>query len=100
MKTSKWDLAESLETAEEIRDYIRFALEDNDTDFLFEIIGSLARAKGMTEIAKELGVTREGLYVSLGPAGNPSFATVAKLLGILGMRLTVKPAAPKEDQAA
>jgi probable addiction module antidote protein len=53
----------------------------------------------MAEIAKELGVTREGLYKSLGPMGNPSFTTVAKLLGILGMRLTVQPATPKKDQA-
>ena len=88
--TKKWDSAEVLDTKAAIVDSLVVALEDNDTDFLFEIIGSLARAKGMTEIAGELGVTREGLYKSLGPTGNPSFATVAKLLGILGIRLTVK----------
>jgi probable addiction module antidote protein len=54
-----------------------------------EIINALARAEGMTQLAKELGVTREGLYKSLSPNGNPSFDTVLKLIDILGFRLSI-----------
>jgi probable addiction module antidote protein len=50
----------------------------------------IARSEGMTQIARALGVTREGLYKSLAPSGNPSFETVLKLLGILGFRLKVE----------
>ncbi|GHV00511.1 hypothetical protein FACS189483_10640 [Spirochaetia bacterium] len=53
-------------------------------------VGYIARSEGMAQIARELGVTREGLYKSLAPDGNPSFATVLKLLDILGFQLSLK----------
>jgi probable addiction module antidote protein len=91
MKTvSKWDMAEFIDTKEDVIAHLTVALEENDMDFLFEVIGALARSEGMTQIAKELGVTREGLYKSLSPNGNPSFDTVIKLLDILGFRLKVE----------
>jgi probable addiction module antidote protein len=91
LKTSKWDIAEALDDKEDIITAIEVALADNDTKFLFSIVSALARSEGMTQIARELGVTRESLYKSLSPDGNPSFATIIKLLNILGMRLSVKP---------
>jgi probable addiction module antidote protein len=90
MKTSKWDLAEVLDDKEDVIAAIELALADNDTEFLFKVIGSLARSDGMTQIARELGVTREGLYKSLSPGGNPSFETILKLLDVLGFRFKVE----------
>jgi len=87
---SNWDMAEVLDTKEDIIACLEVALADMDTEFLFETLGSLARAKGMTQIAKELGLTREGLYKSLSPSGNPSFETVAKLFDILGLRIRLE----------
>jgi probable addiction module antidote protein len=90
MKVSDWNLSEALDTKEDIIAHIEVALGDQDMDFLLSIIGSLARSEGMTQIAHELGVTREGLYKSLSPDGNPSFLTVMKLLDILGFQLSLK----------
>jgi probable addiction module antidote protein len=90
MKVSKWDMAEFIDTKEDVIAHLAAALEENDTEFLLDVIGALARSAGMTQIARELGVTREGLYKSLSPAGNPSFETVLKLLDILGFRLRVE----------
>jgi probable addiction module antidote protein len=90
MKTAKWDTAEVLNTKEDIVASLEVALAENDTRFLFEILGALARSEGMSQIAKELGLSREGLYHSLAPSGNPSFETVIKLLDLLGFRLKVE----------
>jgi probable addiction module antidote protein len=90
MKVSKWDMAEFIDTKEDVIAHLAVALEENDTEFLLDVIGALARSAGMSQIARELGVTREGLYKSLSPAGNPSFETVLKLLDILGFRLRVE----------
>ncbi|MDR3192856.1 MAG: putative addiction module antidote protein [Treponema sp.] len=94
MKVSKWDLAEVLDTKEDIIASLEVAFGENDTGFLFEILGALARSKGMTQIARELNVTREGLYKSLSPTGNPSFETMLKLLDLLGFRLKVEQKVP------
>jgi probable addiction module antidote protein len=85
-----WDLAEVLDTKEDILASLEVALAENDTKFLFEIISALARSGGMTQIAHDLGVTREGLYKSLSPSGNPSFETVIKLLDVLGFRFRIE----------
>jgi probable addiction module antidote protein len=87
---SEWDLADGLETREDIIAHLGLALEENDVEFLLDIVGALARSEGMTQIARELGVTREGLYKSLSPDGNPSFATVIKLLDVLGFQLNIQ----------
>jgi probable addiction module antidote protein len=87
---SDWDLADGLDTKEDILAHIEVALAEGDTKFLFDIIGALARSEGMSQIARELGVTREGLYKSLSPDGNPSFVTVLKLLDILGFQLSIQ----------
>ena len=70
---------------------LEVALEDNDPEFLLSIVGDIARSKGMTEIARELGISRRGLYKAIAPDGNPSFKTVIKLLDLLGLRLKVEP---------
>jgi len=90
IKTSKYDPAEDIETVEDVIAYLEAALEENDPELLFRTIGHVARSKGMAQIARELNLSREGLYASLSPNGNPSFATVARVLDNLGFSLSVK----------
>jgi probable addiction module antidote protein len=93
---SEWDIAETLNTKEDIIACLEVALAEGNTQFLFETLGALTRAKGMTQIARELGVTREGLYKSLSLDGHPSFETVFKLINILGLRLKMENAVLKK----
>jgi probable addiction module antidote protein len=86
----KWDLAEILDSKEDIAACLEVALSEANTQFLLETLGALARSKGMTRIAKELGVTREGLYKSLSIDGSPSFVTVIKLFDFLGLRIRLE----------
>ena len=87
---SDWDPAEIIENKEDVIAFLKGALAENDPDELLRTIGNITRSKGMTQIAKELGVTRKGLYKSLAPDGNPSFKTVFKLLDILGMQIKIE----------
>ena len=88
-KTSRWDAADTLETKEDIAAYLDAVLEDGDPDLLKAALGDIARAKGMTEIAQAAGLGRANLYKALSPDGNPEFATVARVLKALGLRLSV-----------
>lgn len=88
-RTRRWDAADSLKTKEDIAAYLDAVLEDGDPALLKAALGDIARAKGMTEIAQAAGVGRTNLYKALSPDGNPEFATVAKVLKALGLRLTV-----------
>jgi probable addiction module antidote protein len=88
-KTSRWDAADTLETKADIAAYLDAVLEDGDPDLLKAALGDIARAKGMTEIAQAAGLGRANLYKALSPDGNPEFATVARVLKALGLRLSV-----------
>jgi probable addiction module antidote protein len=88
-KTRRWDAAETLETKEDIAAYLDAVLEDGDLDLLKAALGDVARAKGMTDIAEAAGMGRTNLYKALSPEGNPEFATVAKVLKALGLRLRI-----------
>ena len=90
VKTSKYDPADDIETTEDVIAYLEAALEEDDPEFLFKTIGYIARSKGMAQIARELNLNREGLYTAPSPQGNPSFTTVARVLGNLGFSLSVK----------
>jgi probable addiction module antidote protein len=85
-----WDPAEDIETKEDVIAYLEAALEENDTEFLLSVVGDIARSKGMAQLARELGLNREGLYQSLSSQGNPSFATVVKVLDNLGFQLSIQ----------
>jgi probable addiction module antidote protein len=87
--TSRLDAADSLETKEDIAAYLDAVLEDGVPDLLKAALGDIARAKGMTEIAQAAGLGRANLYKALSPEGNPEFATVARVLKALGLRLSV-----------
>ena len=86
-KTRPWDAAEHLETAEDMAAYLEAALEEGDPALVAAAMGDIARAKGITQIARETGLGRESLYKALSPEGNPEFATVLKILRALGLRL-------------
>jgi probable addiction module antidote protein len=88
-KTHRWDAAETLKTKEDIAAYLDAVLEDGDPGLLKAALGDIARAKGMTEIARAAGLGRANLYKALSPDGNPEFATVARVLRALGLRLTI-----------
>lgn len=86
------DIASYLETPEDIAAYLGAVLDLDDPKALVAAIGHAAKAKGMTDIAATVGAGRQSLYRSLSAEGNPSFETVVKVLGALGVRLAVRPA--------
>ena len=88
-KAAAYDAAEFLDTDEDIVAYLNAALEDGDPSLVSAALGDVARAQGMTQLAHETGITRDGLYKALSPSGNPSFATVQKVVRALGYKLDV-----------
>ncbi len=88
-KATKWDASEYLSTEESMAAYLNAAFEDGDTSVIAAALGDIARAKGMTQLSKETGITRDGLYKALSPTGNPSFDTVQKVVKTFGLRLDV-----------
>jgi probable addiction module antidote protein len=89
VKTKKLDIAEHLQTENDIRDFLsEVAATGNESDFI-HALSTAARAMGMTEVAKKAGVTRASLYKSLSENGNPRFETISKVTKALGCRLTV-----------
>ena len=90
IKTRPWDVVEHLKTEEDITAYLEAVLDDGDPSLVSAALGDIARARGMSEIARETGLGRESLYKALSPAGNPEFATVIKVIRALGLSLHVK----------
>jgi probable addiction module antidote protein len=92
-KTSAYDVAEHLRTPEEMAAYLDAWLEEapDDVSGIARALGDIARAKGMSQVAKEAGLSRESLYRALSEGGNPSFATVLKVARALGMRFHAQP---------
>ncbi|MDI6844445.1 MAG: putative addiction module antidote protein [Anaerosomatales bacterium] len=88
-KTHPWDVVRYLDSDEAIAAYLDAVLEEDDPALLAAALGDVARAKGMTQIARETGLGRESLYKALSPEGNPEFATVQKVVRALGLRLHV-----------
>ena len=91
--TTRWDSAEHLKTEEDIQLYLEACIEEagDDSAFIVHALSVVARARSMTQLAKDTGLTREGLYKALSPEGNPTFSTVAKVAKALGFRLTIQP---------
>jgi len=91
IKTTPFDAADYLETAQDIADFLAEAFQDGDAATIAHAIGTAARAKGMTQIAKDAGMSRESLYKALSADGSPQFSTVLKVLHALGVHLSVEP---------
>jgi probable addiction module antidote protein len=90
--TAPFDAADYLATPADIAANLQVSLEDADKRIIADAIGTVARAHGMSEIAKATGMSRESLYKALSADGNPSFATVVNVLSSLGLRLNVEAA--------
>ena len=94
LKTRPFDAAAYLEDDEAIIEYLeeamKIATKDSDPSFLTVALGTVARARGMAQIAKDAGLSRESLYKALGSEGNPEFGTVLKVLQALGLKLSIQ----------
>ena len=96
VKVRDWDAARDMESKESVIAYLEAALDEtdfsnrSDLQLFLTVLGDIARSKGMAKIARELHISREGLYQSLSPDGNPSFATVMSVFNSLGFRLRIE----------
>jgi len=86
-----FDAAEYLRDAEDVAGYLSAVLEEDDPNALIEALGTIARARGMTEIARESGLAREALYRALRVGAAPRFDTVMRVMQALGVRLVAEP---------
>ena len=86
LTTTKWDPVHHLKTDTEMIAYLDAALEDGDPALVAAALGDLARAKGMSKLARKAGLGRESLYKTLSANGNPEFATILKVMQALGLR--------------
>jgi probable addiction module antidote protein len=89
LKTKPFDVAEHLNTPEDIRIFLQEVANVGDDSDLVHALNTAARAMGMTEVAKKAGVTRASLYKSLADGGNPKFTTISKVTKALGCKLAV-----------
>ncbi len=93
VKTRLWDTAEHLKTEQDMADFLDACFDEagDDPAFIAHALGIIARARGMTRVARDAGMTREGLYKALSEEGNPSFGTILKVIRALGLQLHTKP---------
>ena len=88
-ETSPWDVAEHLRTSEEMAAYLEACIEEADGDaaFIAKALGDIARAQGMSQVARDSGLSRESLYKALSGERSPSFDTILKVVSALGLKL-------------
>ncbi len=89
LELKPYDTAEHLKTEEDIRHYLETWFEDGNADEIRKAFATVARARGMTALAKDAGVSRETLYKAFGDGGNPTLDTLLKVTKALGVRLAV-----------
>jgi probable addiction module antidote protein len=90
VKTTMFDAANYLNTAEAIAFYIEEAFATEDPAYIAHALGTVTRAKGMTEVARKTGLSPEILYKALSKEGNPEFATILKVMSALDLKLTAR----------
>ncbi|MCY4530677.1 MAG: putative addiction module antidote protein [Chloroflexi bacterium] len=88
---TRWDVTDYLRTKEDVRYYLEAAAEEDpgDGSLIRAALNDIARAQNMSQLAREVGMTREGLYKALSDKGNPTFATVLRITRALGMQLRI-----------
>ena len=89
----EFDMAEHLDSDQAIAEYLTIVMEENDPGELTHALGVIARARGMSEVARAAGLTREALYKALRPNSQPRFDTIARVCTALGVKLVAQPAA-------
>jgi len=89
IKLRKWDIVENLKTEEDMVMYLQACMDEagDDAAFIAAALGDIARARGMSQLAKHTGLGRESLYKALSGEGNPSFGTILKVMHALGIKL-------------
>ncbi len=87
LKTTQWDAAEYLDGPKAIAAYLEAAFDEGDPALIAAALGDVARAKGMTDLAKRTGVTREALYKALSPTGDPRLSTFLGVMKSLGIKI-------------
>jgi probable addiction module antidote protein len=92
-KIARFDAAEFLDSEEAIAEYLSAALEDPNPDLFLAAVADVAKARGMSQLAKDSGLGRESLYKALAPGAQPRYGTIVKLLGAMGVSLQAKPKA-------
>jgi probable addiction module antidote protein len=95
--TTVWDPAQHLKTEEDMAAYLEAALEEGDSALIAAALGDIARAKGMTQVARDAGLGRESLYKALSSSGNPEFSTILQVIQALGLQLHASPAAVRNS---
>ena len=85
-----FDMAEMLKTEEDVANYLTLVLEENDISEFTHALGVVARARGMSAVAEQSGLTREALYKALRPSSHPRFDTIHRVCNALGVRLVAK----------
>ncbi len=88
---SRYDTADYLKTEEDIAAYLEAVMEDGDPGLIAAALGDVARARNVSQLARDTGMSREGLYKALSGNGNPSFATIMKIAHALGLRMAFQP---------
>ena len=98
---SRYDTADYLKTEEQIAAYLEAVMDEagDDPTVIAHALGTVARARNMSRLARDTGMTREGLYKALSGEGNPSFATVLKVAHALGLQMVFRPMGPKPYEA-
>jgi probable addiction module antidote protein len=87
LKTLPWDPTRYLKTEKDCMEYLDAALEEGDPTLIAAVLGDIARAKGMTNVARRAGLGRESLYKALSRQGDPKFGTIMKVISAVGMKL-------------
>jgi probable addiction module antidote protein len=90
-ETKKWDVVEHLDSDDKVALFLEAVFEEGDPALIAAAVGDVARARGMSQVAKDAGLSRENLYRALSEGGNPEFATVLKVIRAIGYDLTVVP---------
>ena len=85
MKTTEFNTVDYLETAEDLKEYLQAALDENDPEFFIDALGVVSRSKGMKEISEKTGLGYQSLYKSFGTGKHPRFETVCKVVNALGL---------------
>jgi probable addiction module antidote protein len=91
-ETTRFDIQDHLRTPEDQVAFVEAVLEDGDADLIATALGDIARARGVTEFAREAGLSRETIYKALRKGGNPTLDTVTRCVRALGLRLALQPA--------
>ena len=98
VKLKKWDVVEHLKTEDDMALYFEACLAEGDAALIAAALGDIAKARGMTQVARDTGLSRESLYKSLSGEGNPEFITIMKVINAMGLKLHAEAVFPAANR--